>query len=270
MQVLVSGLVLFLAMERALERTANLHFLPSLILLGAFLIPVTFVVYVGERVALRAVPFTPLVICCLWGGAVGTIVAGVLEYATLRRLGFLLLLGVGLIEESAKLIVPLGFYAQGRYRTAAHGLLFGVASGMGFAALETMGYAFVALIESGGSVGALHATLFARGLLAPAGHAAWTGLACAVAWRERERRGRWVLNQATLRAFAAAVMLHALWDTCVNLSSAAGGAWLLAGVPAVAIACLSFSLLMHRVREATGPSAHSERPEPAGRGPAAA
>ena len=39
-----------------------------------------------------------------------------------------------------------------RYRKQADGLLIGVAAGAGFAALETMGYAFTTLIKSGGDI----------------------------------------------------------------------------------------------------------------------
>ena len=63
---------------------------------------------------------------------------------------------VGLIEEAAKLIVPLALVlVLRRERHPADGLLIGVASGAGFAVLETMGYAFVVLIQSQGDVAAV-------------------------------------------------------------------------------------------------------------------
>lgn len=93
-------------------------------------------------------------------------------------MGIFALLGVGLIEESAKLIFPLIFYFAGRYRSEASGILFGVASAMGFAALETMGYAFVTLLQSKGRLGALDEVLLVRGLMSPAGHAAWCAPSC--------------------------------------------------------------------------------------------
>jgi hypothetical protein len=42
-QIFVSGLVLLYLLERTLVATANPTYLPSVILLGAFLVPVTFV-----------------------------------------------------------------------------------------------------------------------------------------------------------------------------------------------------------------------------------
>jgi RsiW-degrading membrane proteinase PrsW (M82 family) len=67
------------------------------------------------------------------------------------------------------LILPLIVYSRGRYRSQADGLLFGVASGMAFSALESMGHGLSAFLKSGGSVGSLEATLFVRGLLSPLG-----------------------------------------------------------------------------------------------------
>jgi len=62
-----------------------------------------------------------------------------------------------------------------------------IAAGMGFAALETMGYGLVSFMQSRGDILILQQVLLIRGLLSPAGHAAWTGFVCAVLWRERER-----------------------------------------------------------------------------------
>jgi RsiW-degrading membrane proteinase PrsW (M82 family) len=120
------------------------------------------------------------------------------------------LLGVGLVEEDAKLIFLLVFYFLGRYRSEGAGILLGVSTAMGFAALETMGYGFISLLQTRGNLAVLDEVLLARGLTSPAGHAAWTGLVCAVLWRERT--GHAVLNAKVVGAFATAVVLHALWD----------------------------------------------------------
>ena len=83
---------------------------------------------------------------------------------------------------------------------------------MGFAAMETMGYAFVTLLQSRGNLLVLDSVLFARGVFSPAGHAAWTGLVCAVLWKQRIKTGRTGLNWHVMVAFMTAVLLHALWD----------------------------------------------------------
>ena len=155
-----------------------------------------------------------LALSALWGGVLGAVIAGVLESDTVRVLGGLPAPFIGLIEESAKLIVPLALllFVKRLRRSEADGLLVGVAVGVTFAVLETMGYAFVALIQTQGNLHAMDQLLLVRGLLAPAGHAAWTGLAAAAIWRVAIRRTvRSVFG--FLATFALVVALHTTWDS---------------------------------------------------------
>jgi protease PrsW len=247
----MGGLVLLYILERTLLATQSLNYIPSVLLLGAFLIPVTFVTYLYERLPKWEVTLPPLAICFLWGGALGTVVAGSLEYDLLRGLGVLALLGVGLIEESAKLIFPLIFYFLGRYRSEGAGIVLGVSTAMGFAALETMGYGFMALLQSQGNLGVLDEVLLARGLTSPAGHAAWTGFVCAVLWRERNRAGRAVVNGKVLGAFATAVVLHSLWDTFELVQGETFVESVGLELLSFLIAIVSLTLLIRRIREAS-------------------
>jgi RsiW-degrading membrane proteinase PrsW (M82 family) len=83
---------------------------------------------------------------------------------------------------------------------------------MGFASFESMGYGLAELIDSRGELGATEVVLAIRGVLSPAGHAAWTGLVCAALWQARARRpgaGWW---RPVAAAFCAAVLLHTMWD----------------------------------------------------------
>ena len=123
--MLLSGFVLLVLVERTLIATSNPNYAPSVILLGAFLVPVTFVTYLYERLPSLDVTLPALAVCFLWGGVLATVVAGTLEYDVAGSLGFLPKLAIGLIEESAKLIVPLGFYFFGRYRSEAAGIVLG-------------------------------------------------------------------------------------------------------------------------------------------------
>jgi RsiW-degrading membrane proteinase PrsW (M82 family) len=83
---------------------------------------------------------------------------------------------------------------------------------MGFAALETMGYAFTALLASRSNIGAVEQTLFIRGLLAPAGHTAWTGLTAGALWALAGRPS-WRRALVFAATFVGAVALHTLWDS---------------------------------------------------------
>jgi RsiW-degrading membrane proteinase PrsW (M82 family) len=251
LQIFVGGLVLLYLLEKTLLATQSLNYVPSVLLLGAFLVPVTFVTYLYERLPEWEVPLPPVAVCFFWGGALGTVVAGSLEYDLLRGLGVLALLGVGLIEEGAKLIFPLVFYFLGRYRSEGAGIVLGVSTAMGFAALETMGYGFMTLLQSQGNLILLDEVLLVRGLTSPAGHAAWTGLVCAVLWRERKRAGRVVVNGKVLGAFATAVVLHALWDTFSLLRGVTFVESVSLELVSLFIALVSLTLLIRRIREAS-------------------
>ena len=106
------------------------------------------------------------------------------------------------------------------------------------AALETMGYGFTALLSSQGNIGAVQETLFVRGLIAPAGHTAWTGLTCGALWAlVASPSGRKLL--AFIATFIGAVAMHTAWDTF-------GGV-----LPFIILAILSLGglfLALHRYR----------------------
>jgi protease PrsW len=217
LQIALGGVLLFIITEVALVTTRNPLFFPTVILLGAFVVPVSFVAYFYEYVRDRDLSLPLLSTCFIVGGLVGVIAAGIIEYETLRNISIGSLFEVGFIEESVKLIFPAAMFIAWKYKHEADGLLFGVAAGMGFAALETMGYALSDLIKSGGSPSTLQQVLLVRGLLSPAGHAAWTGFICATLWRQRIVTGHW-FGFPVVGAFLGAVVLHALWDIVSSMT----------------------------------------------------
>jgi RsiW-degrading membrane proteinase PrsW (M82 family) len=235
LQVVVVGSLLWLGLTWSTLTSKNFHLVPSVIVLGAFLVPVAFVAYVYERA--REVPLPMLMWCFIVGGMLGVSAASVLEYRTLIDLGALPTIAIGLIEETCKLLVPVAIFLLGRYRREADGLLFGVASGLGFAALESMGYGLTALFLSHGHIGEVEKLLFVRGVLSPAGHGAWTGFVCAMLWRSRERPMPGT-KLAVLAAFIIVVTLHAVWDSATSV-------WV-----QVAVAVVSLSLLFWRMHVA--------------------
>lgn len=250
LQILIIGVMLFIATEEALRITANPNFFPTAILLGSFIVPATFVAYFYEHIKHGEISPPLLTACFLIGGVLGIIAAGFLEYGALRGLSIPGLFGVGLIEESVKLIFPIIMYIGWRYQHEADGLLFGITAGMGFAALETMGYGLVSLIQSQGNVGALEQVLLIRGLLSPAGHAAWTGFVCAILWREREKKGHLTINFTVIGTFVLAVVLHALWDIINSLGGPTVGQFIIVIAGNIVIAGISLTLVIRKYREA--------------------
>ncbi|MEU8821333.1 PrsW family glutamic-type intramembrane protease [Actinoplanes sp. NPDC048796] len=214
--VLVVGLGLYFLVLRTLVHTQNPNFVPALILLGASVVPASFLTFAQARTGRWEVPTSVLLVTAFFGGVIGVVVAGTLEYDALRDLGTLPMVVVAVVEESAKLIVPvvllMTVLVRHTRRLPSDGLVIGIASGMGFAALETMGYAFTALLQSNGNVGAVEETLFVRGLTSPAGHTAWTGLTCGALWMMLSAPSvRHLLQFAA--TFIGAVALHTAWDT---------------------------------------------------------
>jgi RsiW-degrading membrane proteinase PrsW (M82 family) len=212
--VMVGGVVLFEIVRRVLVETQNPNLVPSLILLGAAVAPATFVTFVLGRRLPYDISAGAIAAVAFLSGVVGVVTAGLLEYHTLRGLGVLPLVAVGFIEEAAKLIVPaILLIVVRRNRLPADGLLIGVAAGAGFAALETMGYAFVALISSRGSIAEVDDVLLLRGLLSPAAHMAWTGLTATALWYAANRGWKSGPVLRFVAVFLIAVALHATWDS---------------------------------------------------------
>ena len=181
--VLTVGVALFELVRHALIATQNPNLVPALLLLGAAVVPISFVTLIHGLRLPYTIPTTMIALTAGLGGVLGVVTAGLLEYDTLHRLPWLGVVAVAAIEESAKLLVPLTILIWGRYRRPADGLIIGVAAGAGFAILETMGYAFVTLIQSHGDIARVDGLLVLRGLLSPAAHMAWTGLATAALWQ---------------------------------------------------------------------------------------
>jgi RsiW-degrading membrane proteinase PrsW (M82 family) len=229
---LAVGAGLYEMVRWTLQVTGDPLYVPTLILLGATVVPIAFVAFVsGRRLAFglgaRTVGLTALV-----GGVVGVAVAGLLEFEMLGRFGQLTVIGVGLIEEMAKLLIPAAaLLLFRRHRRPADGLLLGVASGAGFAVLETMGYALVALVQSGGNLTLVNGLLLDRGLLSPAAHMAWTGLVAAALWRAATEhwRPRMVVRAIVVYVFVAG--LHAAWDSV-------GSGWAHVGLAVVSLGLL--------------------------------
>ena len=248
--ILVLGVILFVLTLFATMVTGNTNYLPTLLFLGSFIVPVAFVTYFYEYVKHREISIPLLTTCMVAGGSLGSVFAGVVESSAITNLNVPGLFGVGLIEEAAKLIFPIAMYLAWRYRHEADGLLFGVAAGMGFAALETMGYGLSSLIDSGGDINSLTQVLLARGLLSPAGHAAWTGFFCAVLWRQREKKGRMVIDLPVIGAFLTAILLHAAWNINASITPASSVGSLVSILVSVVITVVSLVLVMTRYREA--------------------
>ncbi|MFH8724152.1 PrsW family intramembrane metalloprotease [Streptomyces termitum] len=210
---LAGGLALWVLTAVVTYGTANTTLLPTLILLGSFLVPGVFVLWAYERHG-RDLGLPVILGCFVTGGILGVLGASVMEYYLLHP-SLWMFVGVGLIEEAVKLaalmfVVRHRPYLRGR-RT---GLVLGGTVGFGFAAFESAGYAFNAAVTLDGiDLRALLETEILRGLLAPFGHGLWTAIAGAVLFSFRRPDGRFRLTGAVVGTYLGVAALHALWDS---------------------------------------------------------
>ncbi|MFS4094603.1 PrsW family intramembrane metalloprotease [Streptomyces sp. AF1A] len=205
------GLGLWALTAAAMYATSDAALLPTLILLGGFLAPVAFVLWAYERHG-RDLGVSAVLGCFLAGGALGVLgTASAEPYPPHSSLA--ILLGVGLVEEAAKLgaLVFVLRRQPGISGTRA-GLVLGAALGFGFAALESTGSAFDAAFSEGVGLRALLETQLLRGLLAPAGQALWTAITGGMLLSLRRPNGRFRYAPPLVAACMGAALLHALWD----------------------------------------------------------
>jgi RsiW-degrading membrane proteinase PrsW (M82 family) len=216
--VLGAGLAMFEITRRAELATDNPRLLPAMVLFGVLVIPAAFLTFVWTRPVRHQVdPVLGLAVSAL-GGCLSVAVSAVLESDVLRGAvigtsGRLPAWAVAVLEEGAKVSVCVLVLILLVPRSGINGLLVGVATGTGFAVLETLGYEFAAYVQQQGGMAALDQTLLARGLLAPGTHVAWTGIAGFAVGHAAARRWRPRASCIALVVLAAVVSLHALWDS---------------------------------------------------------
>ena len=212
------GLLLFIIATIILFLTQNINLYPTVLLIGNFLVPVVFVAFLYDHQHLSVL--TPETIGRSFGvgGILGVLGASVLEALLLpapssanQGLSLGSALGVGLIEEGCKIVAVMIIARRLRHTEAIDGLLLGAAVGMGFAALESTGYAFTAFITSQGHITASIFSTVLRGLLAPFGHGVWTAILGAVLFRQSSPR-RFRFTGLVILTYLFVSVLHGLWD----------------------------------------------------------
>jgi RsiW-degrading membrane proteinase PrsW (M82 family) len=216
LRVFVVGLLLWLATAVVTLLTGDTNLVPTLVLLGSFLVPVTFVVWALQRWRDEEVTLDLVVRAFVVGGLLGMLGASLLETYLLHP-SPALFVGVGLIEEGVKLVALVLVTRTMAGRTLRNGMVLGAAVGFGFASFETAGYAFNALITVQGlSISALVQTELLRSVLAPVGHGLWTAILGGVLFASF-RRGLWH-RVGLLLMFGWVALLHALWDSSHELA----------------------------------------------------
>jgi RsiW-degrading membrane proteinase PrsW (M82 family) len=214
--VFLIGLALWGAAVGSVFVTGDIIVLPTVFLLGSFLVPVTAVVWYLEHDASPALSPRRIVSAFLIAGVLGLLAASFLEFWLVYGPGLRGNLKVGLIEEFVKgaaiFVLALGL----RSYTTRDGMVLGAAVGFGFAALESSGYALAALFVAQGqqltlSLSSVVLTELARGVLAPFGHGLWSAILGGVIFHAA-RKGHLRLSWSVLIAYVAVSLLHGAFD----------------------------------------------------------
>lgn len=176
------------------------------LILGSFLVPIVYVVYMAEADILATRPGA-LAQMFVLAALIGIPVSGGLQALFgVDWYSFQGALSIALIEEPIKVLAVIWLLGRSRNRFRMDGLVFGAAAGMGFAAFESLlfGLGYMSVPDT------LLQALAVRSVLTPLGHGTWTAIVCAVIWGQNTR-GR-LYDPRVLAAFGLTIALHALWD----------------------------------------------------------
>ena len=214
--VFLIGLALWAAAVGSVFVTGDLIVLPTVFLLGSFLVPVTAVVWYLDHDSSPALSPQRIVSAFLIAGVLGILAASFLEFWLVYGPGLRGNLKVGLIEEFVKGAGILALALGLRSYTTRDGMVLGAAVGFGFAALESSGYALASLfgVQGGHLALSLSSVVFTelvRGVLAPFGHGLWSAILGGVIFHAA-RQGHLRLTWSVLVAFLGVSLLHGAFD----------------------------------------------------------
>ncbi len=213
-RVFIFALLAFAGFYIGVDYFRNVNFIPGLILVGAFAVPLTTLIFFWEMNAPQNIAFYRVIFVGLIGGMLSMLVALVFFDILKNNINPIT---IGIAEELAKAITVISFVRFRKYKYILNGLLMGAAVGAGFAAFETAGYALRSLMS--GDAQNLYITILWRGLLAPGGHVAWAALTGAAFCRvqgDQPFKLNMLVKVKFLRVFLLVVLMHALWDTPIT------------------------------------------------------
>lgn len=248
-RVLLVGFFFYFASLAALILTGNPVLFPTVVMVGSFMIPITYVAFFYDRRHLSKLTVPAIAQGFIYGGLFGVLAASVLEPIFIRQLDFVTAFVVGLIEEFVKVLGILIIARRLGHDSEMDGLLLGAAAGMGFAALESNGYAFSAFLRSGGSLTLTVFVTLLRGILSPIGHGTWTAILVSVLFRE-SRNGHFRINFLVIGAYLGVSILHGLWDGLPGAITALFGQGLDVFAAQAAVGIVGLFILWRRWREA--------------------
>lgn len=165
-------------------------------------------------------PFRTLAFAFGWGASVAILVSGVFNEIFKHNFNDFLtgVVSAPLIEEGSKgagvLLIALMFKRD--FDSILDGIVYAGVVALGFATMENVTYYGDSLMKGG--TGDLAGTFIVRGILSPFSHVLFTcmtGIGCGIA---RETYNQKLKFAAPLLGYAAAMLLHALWNMLASFS----------------------------------------------------
>lgn len=248
-RILLSGIALDFVALTLLITTGNPNLFPTVVIVGNFLVPVVFVAFLYEKRRFSQLSIGRVALSFFYGGLLGVLAASFLEPLLVSTSSPGSMLVVGLVEEFAKILGVYIIARHWKHDAEMDGLILGAATGMGFAALESTGYAFTAFLLTGGSLNTAVSVTLLRGLLAPVGHGVWTAILASVLFRET-KGNRFHVNFKVLLAYLLVSLLHGLWDGLPPVVAVIFSPGIDVLVAQTSIALVSITILWLRYRDA--------------------
>jgi RsiW-degrading membrane proteinase PrsW (M82 family) len=210
--LLVAGLAVWLFSAAITEITNDDILVPTVIVVGSFLVPATMVSFALSRRRAPNLTVEEVVLGFLAAGTLGVVATALLETYLLPAAAGTFI-GVGLIEETAKGLVLVAVAHRIHERDGRDGMVLGAIVGAGFAAFESAGYALKTMLDHihEHPVIDILETEATRALLAPFGHITWTALLGGALFAA-SRGGRFRITWGLVATWVGVVTLHALWD----------------------------------------------------------
>jgi RsiW-degrading membrane proteinase PrsW (M82 family) len=218
-RILTTTLLAFCMGLLVMVLTRNPILFPTVLMLGTFAVPAAYVAFFYDHRHLSKLTQPTVILSFLYGGVLGVFASALLEPIFIARLDSSTTIIVGLIEEFAKILGVLMIARHRRHDAELDGLILGAAAGMGFASMESSGYAFVAFLSSRGNLSLMVGVSLLRGILSPIGHGTWTAILASVLFRE-SGDGRFRINGKVMGTYLTVAILHGLWDGLPGVVSA--------------------------------------------------
>lgn len=220
-RILLGFLLAFVVLLYMVDDFSNSNAIPGLILVGAFAVPFSGLVFFFESNAFKDISLFEVVKVFFIGGIFSMVVTLFLYQfvtfsSTSQIFGVLTLkdsLSIGIVEELGKVLIISYFISQLDVHHVLDGILIGAAVGSGFAAFETAGYIYRANAQ-------LVAVAILRGWSAIGGHLVWaaiTGGAIMIVKRDHPFKFSQLLDTRFLVFFVLAVLMHAAWDWNITI-----------------------------------------------------